>query len=69
MTIYLTAFLIVGSIMAVVTHFVTSEPMPWWPDTAIMGATFGSMAALGMIQHQRFNRQLWSAMKGAFRRL
>ena len=65
---YLKTFLLVGSILGVIVHFVTRESMPWWPDTAIMGATFGTMAALGTFQHHRTNRLLWNALKAAFRR-
>jgi hypothetical protein len=65
---YLKAFLLVGLSMAILTHFVTTESMPWWPDTAIMSAVFGTLAALGTYQHHRTNRILWNALKGAFRR-
>jgi hypothetical protein len=68
MKLYLKTFLLVGSCMGVVAHFVTRESMPWWPDTAIMGATFGTLATLGMIQHHRTNRLVWNALKSAFRR-
>jgi hypothetical protein len=66
--LYLKTFLVVGVSLGVITHFVTREPMPWWPDTAIMGAAFGTLAALGTFQHRRTNRLVWNALKGAFRR-
>jgi len=65
---YLKTFLLAGSSLGIVTHFVTQESMPWWPDTAIMGAMFGTIAALGAFQHHRTNRLLWDALKGAVRR-
>ncbi len=68
MKLYLKTFLLVGSCFGVLTHFVTRESMPWWPDTAIMGATFGTLATLGTFQHRRTNRILWNALKSAFRR-
>jgi hypothetical protein len=43
---YLKAFLLVGLTMGILTHFVTREPMPWWPDTVIIGAAFGTLTAL-----------------------
>jgi hypothetical protein len=66
--LYLKTFLIAGVIAGVVIHFVTREPMPWWPDTAIMGAMFGTIAALSVYQHHRTNRRVWNALKAAFRR-
>ena len=68
MMLYVKTFLFVGVISGIVIHFVTRESMPWWPDTAVMGATFGTMAALGMYQHHRTNRLVWNALKGVFRR-
>ena len=68
MKFYLKTFLVVGSCLGVITHFVTRESMPWWPDTVIMGTTFGTLATLSMFQHHRTNRLLWNALKGVFRR-
>ena len=68
MKLYVGTFLLVGLTMGVITHFVTRESMPWWPDTAVMGAMFGTLAALGTIQHRRTQRPVWNALKGAFRR-
>jgi hypothetical protein len=50
---FLRVFLIVGFVAGVVVHVVTREPMPWWPDTAIMGAFFAAIAALGTLQYRR----------------
>jgi hypothetical protein len=66
--LYLNTFLLVGSIAGVIIHFVTRESMPWWPDTAVMGAMFGIMATLGTVQHHRTNRLVWNALKRVFRR-
>jgi hypothetical protein len=66
--LYLKTFLLAGLILGIIVHFVTRESMPWWPDTAVMGAMFGTMGALGMYQHHRTNRLLWNALKGVFRR-
>lgn len=66
--LYLKTFLLVGSCFGTIVHFVTRESMPWWPDTVIMGATFGTLAALSMFQHRRTNRLVWNALKSAFRR-
>jgi hypothetical protein len=69
--LYLKTFLIAGSLLGVMVHFVTRESMPWWPDTAIMGATFGTVATLVLFQHQsrrRSNQVIWTALKRAFRR-
>ena len=68
MMLYVKTFLLVGLISGIIVHFVTRESMPWWPDTAVMGATFGTMAALGIYQHHRTNRLVWNALKGVFRR-
>jgi len=64
----LKTFLLVGIISGTIIHFVTQESMPWWPDTAIMGAAFRAFAALGNIQHRRTNQRAWNALKRMFRR-
>ena len=63
--LFLKTFLVAGTIMGVIVHFVTLESMPWWPDTAIMGAAFGALAALSTRQHHRTNRFVWHALKRA----
>lgn len=68
MKLYVKTFLLVSSIVGILIHFVTQESMPWWPDTVVMGAAFGTMATLGLLQHRRANQHLWSAFKTAFRR-
>ena len=71
MKLYLKTFLIAGSILGVIVHFVTRESMPWWPDTAIMGVTFGTIAMLAAYHHEsnrRTNQLIWNALKHVFRR-
>jgi rhamnogalacturonyl hydrolase YesR len=65
---YLTTFLLVSVGAGVLAHFVTRYPMPWWPDTVIMGLPFGILAALSAWQHHRTNRLIWNALKGAIHR-
>lgn len=58
MNFYLNVFVLAGIVSGAIVHFITREPMPWWPDTAIMGAFFGAIAALGAIRYrQRFERR------------
>ena len=66
--LYVKTFLAVGVTMGVIVHYVTREAMPWWPDTAIMGATFGTMAATGMLQHHRTHRRFWYALTVTYQR-
>jgi hypothetical protein len=66
--LYLKTFLIVGASLGALTHFVTRYPMPWWPDTAIMGSAFGTVATLSVFQHRRTNRIMWNRIKASFRR-
>jgi len=63
-----TAFLGFGGAFALIAHFVTDQPMAWWPDTAIMGGFAGLLAALGTWQHRRSNRFIWDAVRTAFHR-
>jgi hypothetical protein len=42
--LYVKTFLISSPILGVFYHFVTTEPMPWWPDTVVMGAFMGALA-------------------------
>jgi hypothetical protein len=66
--LYLKTFFLVGISVGVLIHFVTQESMPWWPDTVVMGGTFGTLAAFSVFQHHRTNRLTWNALKRAFRR-
>ena len=68
MTFYLKAFLLVGLSVGVVVHFVTRQPMPWWPDTVIMGGTGGALVTLSLFQHRRTRGALWKVLKAPFRR-
>ena len=72
---YLKTFVISAPIFAVFYHWVTLEPLPWWPDTAIMGSFMGALAAFVVMRlgfAQRAIRHLWNALatlgKLAFRR-
>jgi hypothetical protein len=49
---YLTIFVVVTVAAGTLVHFVTIYPMPWWPDTLIMGLPFGAVAALSAWQHR-----------------
>jgi hypothetical protein len=66
--LYFKTFLLVGASVGILMHFVTRESMPWWPDTVVMGAAFGTIATLGLLQHHRANRHLRNAVKAAFGR-
>ena len=67
--VYLTPFVVVTVVAGALVHFVTIYPMPWWPDTLIMGLPFGAVAALSAWQHRRGNQMIWNALKDAARRL
>lgn len=56
---YLRAFVIGAIGMGLLAHFVTTEPMPWWPDTAIFGAFMGAVAAFVMVRLLPVRRALW----------
>ena len=60
----LTTFLLVSVGAGIFFHVVTRDPMPWWPDTAIMGVPFGILAVLSRVQHRRSNELIWHALKG-----
>jgi len=55
---YLRIFLIFAVGFGVFFHAVTREPMPWWPDTAFIGAFMGALAVLIVSQHHR-DRRAW----------
>jgi len=68
---YLKIFLIAGAFFGVVAHIVTRESMPWWPDTVIMGVTFGAACMLIAIKARADRRAMNSlvhALKGVTRR-
>ena len=53
---YLKVFLMAGAAMGLLFHTVTKEPMPWWPDTAMIGAFMGAMGVLIAAGHRRDRR-------------
>ena len=63
---YIKTFLITGPIMAVAAHYMTSEPMPWWPDTLIFGGFMGAMAAFVLMRFV-FARRAVGHLAGAGR--
>ena len=65
---YLTIFVVVTVAAGTLVHFTTIYPMPWWPDTFIMGLPFGTVAALAAWQH-RSKPMIWNALKDAIQRL
>jgi len=71
MNTYVKAFLIAGVIIPISLHLISSESMPWWPDTVSLGIAFGA-AALAIVSKHRKDREtrrrLWSALKAAGRR-
>ena len=48
--IYLKTFAISAPLFALFYHWIAIEPMPWWPDTAIMGAFMGALATFAVIR-------------------
>lgn len=42
--LYIKTFLISSPLLGLFYHFVTNEPMPWWPDTVVMGGFMGAFA-------------------------
>jgi hypothetical protein len=59
--LYAKVFLIAGTAMGLFFHAVTKEPMPWWPDTAMIGTFMGAMAVLitaGYRRDRRFHRRV-----------
>jgi hypothetical protein len=66
MKTYATAVLIAGVIIPTLLHMVARESMPWWPDTATMGISFGA-AAIAIVWKDRKDREtrrrLWNALR------
>jgi hypothetical protein len=54
--------------MAVVAHYMTSEPMPWRPDTVIFGGFTGALAAF-VVMRFVFARRAVGHLRGAGRAL
>jgi hypothetical protein len=55
---YVKTFLVSGLALGLLYHAVTTESMPWWPDTAIIGAFMGALATLVAYGHNR-DRRAW----------
>ena len=63
---YLKVFLISGAAMGLLFHAVTKEAMPWWPDTAMIGAFMGAMGVLiagGWRRDRRAHRRIREAAR------
>jgi hypothetical protein len=65
---YLKTFIIAAPVMALLGHFMASEPMPWWPDTVIFGAFMGALAAFALMRVV-FARRAMGHLRGAGRAL
>jgi hypothetical protein len=50
---YIKVFVASGIALGLFFHFVTREAMPWWPDTAMVGAFMGMIAVLVVIGRRR----------------
>jgi hypothetical protein len=48
--VYIRAFVIGAAAVGLLGHFMTAEPMPWWPDTVIFSGFMGAMVAFGMLR-------------------
>jgi hypothetical protein len=71
MMIHVRTFVISAVVSGVFFHFVTRQPMPWWPDSAIMGLTCGTIVTLAAVRSRAerdTNRRLWNALKAVVRR-
>jgi hypothetical protein len=55
-------------LLALLAHFTTSEPMPWWPDTVIFGAFMGALSAF-LLMRFVFARRAIGHLRGAGRAL
>jgi hypothetical protein len=67
---YLKTFVISAPIFGVFYHFMTREPLPWWPDTVIMGGAMGALASLVLMRlsfTRRATRRLLDAVFSLFR--
>ncbi|HEV3061074.1 MAG TPA: hypothetical protein VGY48_22700 [Vicinamibacterales bacterium] len=60
---FVRVFLVATTIFGLLAHFLARTSLPWWPDTAMIGATFGTFATLSAIQHRRDNQRFWKAIK------
>jgi len=63
---YLKAFVIAAPITGLLAHYMTSEPMPWWPDTFVFGGFMGALAAF-VVMRFVFARKAVGHLGGAGR--
>ena len=63
---YLATVLVTAPLLGLIGHFMTAEPMPWWPDTAIFGAFMGALAAFVAMRISHF-RKAGRHLRGAGR--
>ena len=47
---YVKTFLVSAPLFALFYHWVTIEPLPWWPDTVVMGVFMGALAAFVLMR-------------------
>ena len=69
---YVKTFFVWGALIATFYHFVTRQPMSWWPDTAIIGIFFGALAVIVAARRQidrENNRRMWAALKALAQRV
>jgi hypothetical protein len=52
--------------MALLAHFVTEEPMPWWPDTFVFAGFMGALAAF-VVMRVTHARRAAGYLRGAGR--
>ncbi len=63
---YLKAFVVAAPTIAVLAHFLTEEPMPWWPDTVVFGGFMGALAAF-LVMRLTHARRAVGHLRGAGR--
>jgi hypothetical protein len=54
--------------MALLAHYLTVEPMPWWPDTFVFGGFMGALAAFVVMRVRHF-RHAAAPLRGVWRGL
>ena len=59
-------FVLFGAGLALFVRAVTTEAMPWWPDTAIVAAYMGSFAVLVAFS-RGLDRRGWRHLRNAGR--
>lgn len=63
---FLKIFLVFGVGLALVIRAITTEAMPWWPDTAIVAVYMGSFALL-IAFSRGLDRRGWRHLRNAGR--